>query len=201
MAGTVDGRRARGDRTRRLAAVTAADLATVVGLGALSIGQLASLTGLSKSGILTVFESREAVQIAALAEARAIVLEKVIDPAWDEQPGTARLGATLDNWFGYVRDRVFPGGCFMAAIAAEFAGQSGTLPDLARASKRSWLDFIEGELVIGSSRNTRSPQEVATAVLTLDGLMLAANTRYVLLDDEEALDLGQAACRDLLRAW
>lgn len=201
VVGELDGRRKRGDRTRKLAASAAADLATVTGLGSISIRQVASATGLNKSTILTAFADRQAVQVAAIAEARLIVLAEVINPAWGKKPGTVRLMATLDNWFEYVRKKVFPGGCFMAAIAAEYAGQDGRLADLARQSKTSWLQFIEAELVLGCSGAKRSEAEIATAVLTLDGLMVAANTDYVLLRDAAALDIAQAACRDILQSW
>jgi AcrR family transcriptional regulator len=176
-------------------------MATTHGLASLSLSQLAARTGLSKSGILTVFDDRQAVQLAAISEARRIVLEKVIDPAWNEAPGSLRLAAALDNWFTYVRDKVFPGGCFMAAMSAEFAGQEGLIAELARESKRSWLNFIQGELAVDAETNHHSPQELATALLMLDGLMLAGNVRYVLLGDRDALDGAQAACRDIIARW
>lgn len=197
----VDGRRVRGDRTRKRTARSAADLATLYGLESLNVSELARVTGFSKSGILTVFENREAIQRAALDEARLIVLEHVIEPAWEITPGSARLAATVANWFEYVRTRVFPGGCFMAALASEYAGQTGPTATLARASKLSWLRFIEGELRQGASAGNRTEEEIATAVLTLDGIMLAANTHFLLLDDAAAIDLGQRACEDLLSRW
>ncbi|MGZ4475674.1 MAG: TetR/AcrR family transcriptional regulator, partial [Nocardioides sp.] len=77
-----DGRRARGDATRQAVARAAADLATMAGLDSISVGQLATATGVSKSGILTVFPNREAIQLAAVAEARRVYVDAVIRPAW-----------------------------------------------------------------------------------------------------------------------
>src|SRR6478672_13137731 len=98
-----DGRRARGDLTRRTAARRAAMVATVSGLDAITVGGLAADTGLSKSGILTVFSNREAIQLAAVAEARRIYIDTVIRPAWAAEPGRERLRSLLDSWVAYVR--------------------------------------------------------------------------------------------------
>ncbi|WP_449561141.1 TetR/AcrR family transcriptional regulator [Mycolicibacterium mageritense] len=76
-----DGRRARGDATRRLVARAAADIATTHGLDGITVGGLSASTGVSKSGILTVFGNREAIQLAAVAEARRVYIDVVIRPA------------------------------------------------------------------------------------------------------------------------
>ncbi|WP_157108757.1 TetR/AcrR family transcriptional regulator, partial [Aldersonia kunmingensis] len=149
MAAEPDGRRARGDRTRHKAARYAADLATVYGLDSISVGQLAAGTGLSKSGILTVFDGREAIQLAAIAEARAIFIAEVVTPAWHLEPGVVRLRAFVDNWLTYVRARVFPGGCFLAATSAEYAGRDGEVADAVRALKQDWLRLLESQLLAG----------------------------------------------------
>jgi hypothetical protein len=113
----VDGRRERGDATRRKAARYAADLATVGGLETVTVGRLATGTSLSKSGILTVFGNREAIQLAAVAEARRVYVDHVIRPAWRREPGLSRLRGISDHWFAYVTDRVLPGGCFLLATS------------------------------------------------------------------------------------
>ena len=64
-------------------------LATVSGLDSITVGGLATRTGLSKSGILTVFPDREAIQLAAVAQAREIYLDAVVRPVWGEEPGRA----------------------------------------------------------------------------------------------------------------
>ena len=53
-------------------------IATTHGLDSITVGALASATGLSKSGILTVFGNREAIQVAAVAEARNIYCETLL---------------------------------------------------------------------------------------------------------------------------
>ena len=109
MASTTDGRRLRGERTRRTAARTAADIATTHGLDSVTVGTLATATGLSKSGILTVFGTREAILVAAVAEARRVYLAHVVAPVWHHEPGRDRLHALLDAWVDHLRAGVFPG--------------------------------------------------------------------------------------------
>ena len=114
-----DGRRARGDATRKRVAREAAMIATVSGLDSITVGLLAERTGVSKSGILTVFGNREAIQVAAVAEARRIYQEVVVGPVWSEPPGAERLRALLGSWVDYLRAGVFPGGCFFAGRSVE----------------------------------------------------------------------------------
>jgi AcrR family transcriptional regulator len=141
-----DGRRLRGDVTRRRAARAAADIATTHGLDSISVGSLASVTGLSKSGILTVFGSREAIQLAAVAEARRTYLDAVIAPAWPMPAGEARLRALLDAWLAYLLAQVFPGGCFIAATSVEYGHREGPVADAVRNLKAEWLHLLEHQL-------------------------------------------------------
>src|SRR4051795_5838744 len=99
----LDGRRVRGDATRRTAARKAAEIATTHGLDSITVGSLATATGLSKSGILTVFGTREAIQVAAVAQARRIYREPVIGRAWINEPGEPRLRALMDSWISALR--------------------------------------------------------------------------------------------------
>ncbi|MFZ2177348.1 MAG: TetR/AcrR family transcriptional regulator [Rhodococcus sp. (in: high G+C Gram-positive bacteria)] len=141
-----DGRRARGDLTRRRAARAAADIATTHGLDSISVGSLAQATGLSKSGILTVFGSREAIQLAAVAEARHVYIDTVIAPTWREPPGTVRLRALLDTWLAYLLEQVFPGGCFISATSVEYGHRDGPVADAVRQLKAEWLHLLEQQL-------------------------------------------------------
>lgn len=197
----IDGRRARGDITRKRAARCAADIATVTGLDSISISRLAAGTGLSKSGILTVFENREAIQLAAIEEARSVFSENVFAPAWSKEPGTVRLRAFIDNWFHHVETRVFPGGCFLVATSQEFGAQNGEIAEAVKEFKRAWMNLIEGELLIGRARTKKSTTRVQSARFRLDAYMSAANVQFQLMDDPGALSMARVCCRDELTGW
>jgi AcrR family transcriptional regulator len=176
-----DGRRARGDLTRRRAARAAADIATTHGLDSISVGSLARVTGLSKSGILTVFGNREAIQLAAVAEARQVYIDTVIAPAWREPAGAPRLRALLDTWSRYLLDEVFPGGCFVSATSVEYGHRDGPVAEAVRALKAEWLHLLEQELAAaGSSR----PEDDA---FRIDAYLAMGNARRELFRDDAEL--------------
>ncbi len=179
-----DGRRERGDRTRQRAARTAARLATVGGLDAITVGALAEATGASKSGLLTVFGNREEILLAAVAEARTLYVEHVVAPAWPAAPGTPRLLALLEHWVGYLRAEVFPGGCFVAATSAEYGHRTGRVADAVRALKREWLDLLERELAVAGA------PDPAEAAFRIDAYLVAGNTRRELYGDDAALEVA-----------
>lgn len=77
----VDGRRARGDASRRIVLQSATDLASVEGLDGLTIGRLAEASGSSKSSIATLFQSKEGLQLATVAAAREIFTARIVEPA------------------------------------------------------------------------------------------------------------------------
>ncbi len=177
-----DGRRARGDATRRTVARRAAAIATTHGLDSITVGSLASAAGVSKSGILTVFGTREAIQVAAVAEARQIYRQSVIAPVWAEEPGAPRLRALMDSWVAYLRAGVFPGGCFIVASTAEYGRRSGAVADAVRRLKREWLDLLEGEL------RAAGAADPADDAFRIDAFLCAANTHRELFGRDEPLD-------------
>ncbi|MCF2527891.1 TetR/AcrR family transcriptional regulator [Yinghuangia soli] len=177
-----DGRRARGDRTRHEVARHAARSATVHGLDAITVGTLAAQTGHSKSGILTVFGTREAIQLAAVAEARVLYVEHVIGPARRAAPGTPRLRALLGNWVAYLRAGVFPGGCFITTTSVEYGHRDGPVAEAVRALAREWLGLLEAELAAAGSA---SPEDDA---FRIDAYLRAGNTRFQLYGTAEDLD-------------
>ncbi|WP_327673884.1 TetR/AcrR family transcriptional regulator [Kitasatospora sp. NBC_00458] len=189
-----DGRRARGDRTRHEVARQAAMSATVHGLDAITVGTLAARTGHSKSGILTVFANREAIQIAAVAEARALYLRHVVEPSWPAVPGRPRLCALLDHWVAYLRDGVFPGGCFITKTSVEYGHREGPVADAVRDLAREWLHLLESEL---SAAGSRFPEDDA---FRIDAYLRAANTRYQLFGDDTDLDRARRLSLDVLSA-
>lgn len=196
----VDGRRVRGDVTRRRTAIHAAELATVSGLGSISISQLADGTGLSKSGILTVFKSRESIQLAAVDVARDVFLEHVVTPAWDKKPGRPRLRAFVDNWFSYVDRGIFPGGCFLSTAMVEYGGQTGPVAEAVNDFARTWVQLLEGELAVGLADTKKSREHVSSVAFKLQAFMSSGNARFQLSGDKHDLDLARLCCAKELKA-
>lgn len=159
-------------------------VATVSGLDSITVGGLAAATGVSKSGILTVFGSRENIQVAAVGEARKIFAAAVMAPAWGEDPGGARLHAILDAWLAYQRGEVFRGGCFLTATSVEYGHRDGPVADSVRALKREWLSLLAADLA------TAAHAEPEDAAFRIDALLAGANTMYQLFGGDTELERG-----------
>src|SRR5690242_3386742 len=138
----MDGRVARGRRTRASILARAVDLASVEGLDGLSIGRLAADLEMSKSGLIAHFGSKEGLQLATIRAARAIFVHTVIEPALETPPGMRRLRGLLDAWLQYSSDRRFPGGCFFARASHEYAARPGAVRDALAVIDDEWLGLI-----------------------------------------------------------
>ena len=192
---TIDGRRARGDATRHTVARAAARAATVEGLDSITVGGLAAITGVSKSGILTVFGTREAIQIAAVAEARRLYQEWVVLPAWDLPAGVERLTALIENWVAYTKADVFPGGCFVAATSVEYGHRDGPVAESVQRLKREWLDLLEAELKTAGSK---APADDA---FRIDSYLCMGNTRWQLYGDAAEIDRAGRLALEVIDAY
>lgn len=159
-----------------------AKIATTHGLDSITVGSLATATGLSKSGILTVFGTREAIQVAAVAEARQIYRETVIAPVWGNEPGKPRLRTLMDSRIAYLHEGVFPGGCFISATSVEYGHRDGPVADAVRQLKREWLGLLESELAAAGSENP------ADDAFWIDAFLTAGNVRRELFDNNAELD-------------
>jgi AcrR family transcriptional regulator len=185
-------RRAPGERSRRLILGQAARLATVEGLEGLSIGRLAEATGMPKSSVYVLFGSKEELQLATIDAARSSFLEEVVTPALRAMPpGRERLEMLCEGFLGYVQRRVFPGGCFFVATAAELGARRGRVHDRVAAYQREWRDLLEqtaqeaGELADGAD-----PAQLA---FELSAILAGANIVAVLHDDDGAIDRARRA--------
>ena len=137
--------RADGRRSRDAILDTAAQLATIDGLDGLSIGGLAERTGMSKSGLYAHFKSKEELQLATIERADEIFAREVLDRARARPEGLPRLWALADAFLSHIERDVFPGGCFFAAVAAEFSTHPGRVKERILAFNVEWF----GELAAG----------------------------------------------------
>jgi AcrR family transcriptional regulator len=85
-------RAAKGQQTKAAIVEAALGLATHIGLEGLSIGALAEVTGMSKSGVFAHFGSREELQISVIREYHALRARGVL-PRLSAPRGLPRLRA------------------------------------------------------------------------------------------------------------
>lgn len=197
-----DGRRVRGDESRRVIIAHAIDTASVDGLEGLTIGRLADAAGHSKSGVATLFGSKEQLQLATVAAAREVFVERVIARARaGTGRGLARVCALLRTWLAYSEDRVFRGGCFFAATSVEYDAKPGAVRDAIVAASSEWEDYLT--LSIEHARNAGELpllDDARQLTFELVSFLEAANTRSLRHDSAEPYRRAATAVRSRLVA-
>jgi AcrR family transcriptional regulator len=186
--------RSDGQRSRQMILHAAARLATIDGLDGLSIGSLAEHIGMSKSGLYAHFGSKEELQLATIETAAEIFQSDVVTPTESIEVPLDRITALFERFIDYLARKVFPGGCFFAAAAAEFDTHPGPVQQRILEVHRGWLALLEGLIVqaqaTGQIDVEESPVQLA---FELDAFLLMANMEFVLHDDVTALDRAQRA--------
>lgn len=194
-----DGRRLRGERTRQAILSRAAQLASSEGLEAVSLQRLADELGISKSGLFAHFGSKEELQLATVDEAARVFTEEVLKPGLSVPAGTGRLVALCDSFLSYVERKVFPGGCFFEAAAAEFDSRPGPVRDAVVEKKRYWAGSLARAIreaqAAGDIRLEVDPEQLAWE---LNCLLIGANGTYVIDREEIIFDRARRAVRTLL---
>jgi AcrR family transcriptional regulator len=197
-----DGRKVRGDRTRRAILGAAVNVASVEGLEGLSIGRLATELEMSKSGLFAHFGSKEDLQIATVRAAAAIFGHRVVVPAEERfEPGIARLQGMLDNWLAYMERGIFAGGCFFAAATIEMDGRPGPVRDCVAKQMTRWTEtlaaYIRTAIERGELKEDTDPEQLA---FELDALGTAVNSVWQLHEDAIVFERGHRAIRRRLEA-
>lgn len=192
-------RRADGERSRQAILRGAANLATIDGLRGLSIGELAAHVGMSKSGLYAHFGSKEELQLATVATARAIFDAEVVEPTQAIAEPLERLQALCEAFLSHLERRVFPGGCFFAAAAAELDTHPGPVKDEIAAVQQRWIDrlrqLIRAAQRAGSLDGAEDPAQLA---FELEAYLLMGNTAFVLDDDPAPLRQARTAIANRL---
>lgn len=117
----------KGNATREMIVERAYAIACRHGLEGLSIGELATAAGMSKSGVFAHFGSREDLQLTVLEWTAQRFTQAVIVPALRQPRGLARLRAIMEGWFRWVEAN--PDGCVIQAAANEYDARPGLMRD------------------------------------------------------------------------
>ena len=128
----------KGQQTKAAIIDAALALAAQVGLEGLSIGALAEVTGMSKSGVFAHFGSREELQISVIREYHARFEQEVFYPALRSERGLPRLRAMFGNWMKRTSTEI-DSGCIYISGAVEFDDRPGPVRDALAESVHIWL--------------------------------------------------------------
>jgi AcrR family transcriptional regulator len=194
-------RRSDGERSRAAILSEAAKLATVEGIGGLSIGRLASAVGMSKSGLFAHFGSKEELQLATIETASALYEELVLAPAAAARGGLARLRALTDGFLRYVADETYPGGCFFASVLAEMDMQPGAVRDRLVEFLADWLGRLDAAVREAQADGAiDAAEDPAQLVFEIESALLLANAQFVVLRTGEPIARARRAIDRVLGA-
>ena len=191
----VDGRRARGEKTRDAILARAVQIASQEGLEGLSIGRLATDLGVSKSGLFAHFGSKTELQLATVDAARHIFIHEVIGGS-HAGSGIGGLIGLTDSWLDYMRADVFRGGCFFAAASLEFDGRPGPVRDRVASMMGEWLLALEAAIQDAQDAGELAPDlDSEQLAFEINALGQGANWAHQLYGDEAAFERARAAIR------
>ena len=136
----------KGQQTK--AAIVEAALGQVahIGLEGLSIGTLADLMNMSKSGVFAHFGSREELQISVIRAYHARFEEEVFYPALKQPKGLPRLQELFQNWMRRTSHEI-DSGCLYISGAVEFDDRPGPVRDALADSVKTWLSAMHRTVV------------------------------------------------------
>jgi AcrR family transcriptional regulator len=196
-----DGRRARGDSTRRAILGHAMQLASAEGLEDLSIARLATDLGMSKSGLFAHFGSKEQLQLSTLRAARRVFTDRAVMPALELPEGVRRLVALVGTWLDYIGGDVFEGGCLFMEAAAEFDNRPGPVRDLIAETMGMWLDLLTDEAGRAvANGELAADTDPARLAWELHAFGLGLNWDRQLNGSAAATERARSAARDRLAA-
>jgi AcrR family transcriptional regulator len=190
----------KGARTKETIVAEAMKAASVEGFNGLSIGNLATRLGMSKSGLFAHFGSKEELQKAVMDASSDRFLEAVWKPARAEPRGLPRLRRMFALWLDWMNANPdLPGGCILTAAATEMDDKPGPVRDKLVAMQNEWMATLarSAELAIreGHFREDLDCQQFAFEV---SGIVFSLSFYTRLLHDPKARDRAQAAFDDLV---
>ncbi len=188
-----------GIRTRRAVLAEATSLATVYGLEGLSIGRLAELTGMSKSGLFAHFGSKENLQLAIVATAMKFSYLEFARPAMKAESPLERLWGLCDYFLNFVERQVFPGGCFFTAVTGEMNALPVPVREQIEKHQLGYLHLLTrcAEEAIQTGE-LKTPLEADQLGFELHALIIIADLRYVAHRDASVLERAWAGVQRLL---
>ena len=163
----------KGQQTKAAIVDAALGLATQIGLEGLSIGALAEVMRMSKSGVFAHFGSREELQISVIREYYARFEVEVFYPALLQPKGMPRLKTLFENWMNRTSVEI-DSGCLFISGAVEFDDRPGPVRDALAGSVKTWLAAMDRALVQAKqSGHLRDDVDEHQMAFEIHGLILA----------------------------
>jgi len=191
----------KGGQTKAAIVEAALGLATQIGLEGLSIGALAEVTQMSKSGVFAHFGSREELQISVIREYHARFEDEVFYPAMAGARGLPRLQALFANWVKRTSVEL-DSGCIYISGAVEFDDRPGPVRDALASSVATWHAAMKRAITSAKhERHLRADVDEEQMLFEIHGLILALHYEARFLKTPGAIGRANAGFENILRRY
>ena len=188
----------KGQQTKAAIVEAALGLATQIGLDGLSIGALAEVMKMSKSGVFAHFGSREELQISVVREYHHQFEQEVFFPAMQFARGLPRLRALFHNWMLRTSAEI-DSGCLYISGAVEFDDRPGPVRDALASSVKTWLTALHRAVLQARDEKHLADDTDATQMsFEIHGLILALHYEARFLKTAKSLNRAKQGFENIL---
>jgi len=191
----------KGQQTKAAIVDAALGLATQIGLEGLSIGALAEVTQMSKSGVFAHFGSREELQISVVREYHARFEQEVFYPALREPRGLPRLRAMFANWMQRTSIEL-DSGCIYISGAVEFDDRPGPVRDALASSVQTWHAAMKRAITMAKEEgHIAAATDEEQMLFEIHGLILALHYEARFLKVPDSIAHANAGFEHILQRY
>ncbi|MEK7346936.1 MAG: TetR/AcrR family transcriptional regulator [Pseudomonadota bacterium] len=191
----------KGQQTKAVIIDAALGLASQIGLEGLSIGALAEVTGMSKSGVFAHFGSREELQISVIREYHDRFEAEVFYAAMQQPRGVPRLQALFDNWMVRTSAEI-DSGCIYISGAVEFDDRTGPVRDALASSVGTWQSALRRAVELAQEEGQLSRASDAHQIaFEIHGLILALHYEARFLRNSQATERARQGFAHILARY
>jgi len=188
----------KGQQTKAVIIDAALGLASQIGLEGLSIGAVAEVTGMSKSGVFAHFGSREELQISVIREYHDRFEAEVFYAAMQKPRGVQRLQALFDNWMVQTSAEI-DSGCIYISGAVEFDDRSGPVRDALARSVSTWQTALRRAVELTQAEGQLMHEADAHQIaFEIHGLILALHYEARFLRNPHAAERARRGFSHIL---
>ncbi len=188
----------KGRQTKATIVNAALGLAAQIGLEGLSIGALAEVTGMSKSGVFAHFGSREELQISVIREYHDQFESEVFYPALSCARGLPRLQSLFDNWMQRTTTEI-DSGCIYISGAVEFDDRPGPVRDALASSVNTWQNALQRSVAQAQDeKHLTSKADPLQVAFEIHGLILALHYEARFLRNPGAADRARKGFSEIV---
>ena len=191
----------KGQQTKQVILDAALALASQIGLEGLSIGAIAEVTQMSKSGVFAHFGSREELQISVIREYYARFADEVFYPAMQQPRGLARVKSLVANWMQRVALEI-QSGCIFISGAVEFDDRPGPVRDALASSVLAWHAALYRAVVQAKQEGHLLPSaDEEQMAFEIHGLILALHYEARFLQNPSSIGRAHRGFENILARY